>query len=379
MIHIIADSNIPFLQGALEDVARVSYFPAAKITRKQLINADALIIRTRTNCNEQLLAGTQVKFIATATIGHDHIDADYCKMAGIRWSNAPGCNAGSVMQYVASALAHIVKHDQKRFTDYSIGVIGAGHVGSKVAHLAAALGMRVLINDPPRSRAEGTKGFTELDELLHRADIVSMHMPLQYAGPDISYHMADDSFFSRMKSSAWFINTARGEVMHTKALKNALRTGKLGGAVIDVWENEPDIDKELLRAVSIGTPHIAGYSLDGKANGTAASVQAVSRFFKLSLDNWYPPQIPKPAQPVITPKSANQSTEVLVCDAFMHAYNIVSDSDKLKANPKGFERFRDEYPPRREFHAYRLNLQGLNSQEIQLFEKLVSCQCCCVG
>ncbi len=370
MIHIIADSNIPFLRGVLEDFARVSYFPAAKITRKQLINADALIIRTRTHCNEELLSGTKVKFIATATIGHDHIDKDYCKKTGIQWSNAPGCNAGSVMQYIASALAHITDHDQKSFTDYSIGIIGAGHVGSKVAELASTLGMNVLINDPPRARAEGPEGFIELDELLHRADIISMHMPLYCDGPDKSYHMADASFFNRMKSGAWFINTARGEVANTGALKSALLREKLRGAILDVWESEPGIDKELLQLASIGTPHIAGYSADGKAMGTAMAVRAISRFFKLGLDHWFPKEIPEPREPIIGPKEKNRRAEDFIRRAIMHTYNIVSDSEKLKANPKCFEQFRDEYPPRREFHAYRLNLKDRNPKEIHLFEKL---------
>lgn len=370
MIHIIADSNIPFLRGALEDFARVSYFPAAKIKRKQLINADALIIRTRTRCDEELLAGTRVKFIATATIGHDHIDKDYCRKANISWANAPGCNAGSVMQYVASALAHIAEHDQKSFSDYSIGIIGAGHVGSKVADLATTLGMTVFINDPPRQRSEGKQGFVALDDLLNQADIVSMHMPLNLAGPDKSHHMADDSFFSRMKKDSWFINTARGEVADTGALKSALTQKKLRGAVLDVWESEPDIDRGLLNTVNIGTPHIAGYSADGKAMGTAMAVRAISNFFQLGLDNWFPEEIPNPIDPIINPKEKNPKAEDFICRAFMHTYNIVSDSDKLKANPKGFERFRDDYPPRREFHAYHINQQGLTAQEIQLLKNL---------
>jgi erythronate-4-phosphate dehydrogenase len=370
MIHIVADSNIPFLRGALDDRARVTYLPAPEISRNQLKDADALIIRTRTGCDATLLDGTPVKYIATATIGHDHIDAAYCARKGIHWSNAPGCNAGSVMQYLASALAHVAISERKRFEDICIGIIGVGHVGKKVEQLCRTLRMKVLLNDPPRARKEGPTGFTSLDELLAKADIVSMHMPLLRSGPDISHHLANEDFFNRIKPGAWFANTARGEVMHTEALKNALRAGKLGGAVIDVWENEPEIDHELLKLASITTPHIAGYSLDGKANGTAAAVQAVSRFFKLGLDNWYPHQIPKPAQPVITSKNDTQSTEALVHDAFMHTYNILADSNKLKSDPKKFEYFRDNYPPRREFQAYSINGQTLGLSATVLLEKL---------
>ncbi len=368
--RIIADSKIPFLRGALEPYAEMVCLPASQISREAIRDAEALIIRTRSRCDEELLAGTRVKFIATATIGHDHIDAAYCRKAGISWANAPGCNSGSVMQYVASALAHIAGYDQKSFTDYSIGVIGAGHVGSKVANLASALGMKVMINDPPRERSEGKQGFLALDDLLNQADIISMHMPLNYEGLDKSYHMADNSFFSRMKENSWFINTARGEVADTGALKSALTQKKLRGAVLDVWESEPDIDRGLLNTVNIGTPHIAGYSADGKAMGTAMAVRAISNFFQLGLDNWFPEEIPKPIDPIINPKEKNPKAEDFICRAFMHTYNIVSDSDKLKSNPKGFERFRDDYPPRREFHAYHINQQGLTAQEIQLFGKL---------
>ena len=209
-LTIIADHKIPFLRGVIEPHAVVEYLPADKITRQAIMKADALIIRTRTKCKELLLKGTPVKYIATATIGHDHIDSDYCRIAGISWSNAPGCNASSVMQYLASALAHITLTDHKRFDDYCIGIIGAGHVGTRVMHLAQVLGMKVLINDPPRERAEGPAGFTELNDLLEQSDIVSMHMPLFYHGPYKSFHLANTLFFDAMKPGTWFINTARG-------------------------------------------------------------------------------------------------------------------------------------------------------------------------
>jgi len=359
MIHIVADKNIPFLRGALDRCARVSYLPAPEIIRNQLWDADALIIRTRTRCNAELLDGTPVKYIATTTIGHDHIHAAYCASKGIRWSNAPGCNAGSVMQYMASALAHITISESKRFENFCVGIIGVGHVGKKVEHLCRTLKMKVLLNDPPRAREEGSSEFTGLDELLARADIVSMHMPLLTDGPDKSFHLADDALFRKMKPGAWFINTARGEVMQTAALKEALRAGKLHGAVIDVWENEPDIDHKLLQLATIATPHIAGYSLDGKANGTTAAVQAVSRFFKLGLDNWHPTDIPGPEQAVFVPSTDKNNWEKLIHNAFIHTYNILEDSIKLKASPENFESFRNNYPPRREFQAYSINDRAL--------------------
>ena len=356
---IVADLNIPFLQGALASHANIQYLPASKINRKALVNADALIIRTRTQCNASLLGGTAVKFIATATIGHDHIDQVFCKQAGVSWSNAPGCNASSVMQYMACALASIALHDKKKFNELCLGVIGAGNVGKKVINLAHVLDMKVLVNDPPRERHEGREAYTELPTLLEEADIVSMHMPLNHEGPDKSFHMANDVFFDMMKTGAWFINTARGEVTQTRALKNALRSGKLRGAVIDVWENEPLIDKELLRLAYIATPHIAGYSLDGKANGTAMSVQAVSRFFKLGIDNWFPKKIPAPQNPVIHLKNHNKTKEENIHQLFTHTYDIHADSRRLKSEVENFEAFRDNYPPRREFPAFNVEVLEL--------------------
>ncbi len=367
---IVADINIPFLQGALDSHTNIKYLPASQINRKALVNADALIIRTRTQCNATLLEGTPVKFIATATIGHDHIDQVFCKQAGVSWSNAPGCNASSVMQYMACVLASIALHDKKKFNELCLGVIGAGNVGKKVINLAQVLGMKVLVNDPPRERHEGREAFNELPTLLEESDIVSMHMPLSHEGPDKSFHMANDVFFDMMKTGAWFINTARGEVNQTKALKNTLKPGKLRGAVIDVWENEPKIDKELLQMAYITTPHIAGYSLDGKASGTAMSVQAISRFFKLGIDNWFPKNIPVPQNPVIFCNDHSKTKEKLIHNVFTQTYDIHTDSRRLKNEPENFEAFRDNYPPRREFHAFQVEVLELPSDLASILANL---------
>ncbi len=356
---IVADRNIPFLREALEPYANMHYFPANQITREVVATADALVIRTRTKCNAALLEGTPVKFIATATIGHDHIDKVFCKQAGISWRNAPGCNASSVMQYIACALANIALHDNKRFNELCLGVIGAGNVGRKVVELAHIFGMKVLINDPPRERLEGRGAFTDLPTLLEKADIVSMNMPLNHEEPDKSFHMANNVFFDKMKTNAWFINTARGEVTQSEALVNALKNGKLRGAIIDVWENEPHIDKELLRLAYIATPHIAGYSQDGKANGTALSVQAISRFFKLGIDNWFPKCISAPQNPVIHLNDQNKTKEEIVHQIVTHTYDIHTDSCLLNNAPENFEAFRNNYPPRREFIAFQIEVLEL--------------------
>lgn len=348
MLKIVADDKIPFLQGALEHVAQVVYLPGNKISRDHLNDADALIVRTRTKCDETLLKGTPVKMIASATIGFDHIDTNYCEASGIRWVNAPGCNSGSVNQYISSALAEIICAGKKSFGDIVLGIIGVGNVGSKVASLAKTLGMKTLLNDPPRERNEGTCAFADLETLVSQSDIISLHVPLSNAGIDKTFHFADDNFFSGMKPAAWFINTSRGEVVQTRALINALESSHLSGAVIDVWEDEPKINHKLLKLAHIATPHIAGYSADGKANGTAMAVQAISGFFGLGMDAWRPQNIPQALKYRMELNCRAKSKVDIFYELSNFAYNIRIDSENLKSSPETFEKQRENYPIRRE-------------------------------
>src|SRR5664280_2095961 len=255
-MKIVADDKIPFLKGALETYAEVVYIPANLINTDILKDADALLTRTRTKCNSTLLEGTSIKFIGTATIGFDHIDTQYCKKKNIRWTNAPGCNSSSVQQYIAAALLKISSEFHFNLKDKTLGIIGVGNVGSKVEMFARRMGMNVLLNDPPRARAEGKKNFHSLNRVLSSSDIVTVHVPLSIAGEDTTYHLFNEEIFGRFKQGAWFFNSSRGEVTDTNALKKMLYAGKLDGAVIDVWENEPDIDVELMRQAYFATPHI---------------------------------------------------------------------------------------------------------------------------
>jgi len=361
MIKIIADNKIPFLQGALEKVARVEYYPGSKITREHVNDADVLITRTRTKCNEGLLRNTTVKLITSATIGFDHIDTQWCEDKGISWTNAPGCNSGSVRQYVASALSYILSKEKKKFGDITLGIVGVGNVGSKVEKLARTLGIRVLLNDPPRSRTEGREDFVTLEELVESSDIITMHVPLNRDGVDKTFHMADEPFFKRMKKGSWFINSSRGEVAKTEAVKDALKSGHLAGAILDVWENEPHIDAELTAMADIATPHIAGYSADGKANGTAMSVQAISRYFNLGLNNWYPDNIPAAPKSNKEISCSGKSREEIFAETSLFAYDILADSRLLKSSLATFEEQRGSYPIRREPEA--LNIKLLDNNE----------------
>lgn len=355
-MKIVADHKIPFLKGAFDTCAEVVYLPGKSISRTIVKDADALIVRTRTACNRELLEGTQVGCIASATIGYDHIDTEYCERNGIFWTNAPGCNANSVKQYIASALAYIIHKEKKKFPEITLGIIGAGHVGSRVAEMVTKLGMKTLVNDPPRERREGSAGFVSIGQLLGQSDIITMHVPLQKEGPDKTWHMADEAFFSRMKPGSWLINSSRGEVTNTAALIQALEDNHLAGTVIDVWEDEPHISGRLLALAAIATPHIAGYSADGKANGTMMSVRAVSRFFKLGLDNWEPTNMPEPVQPKLNIQCDGLTAEDIFYAMAMHTYDIASDSKTLKQSVETFEKQREDYPVRREPPAHALEL-----------------------
>jgi erythronate-4-phosphate dehydrogenase len=369
-MKIVADDKIPFLKGVLEPYANVVYIPGKQIKREMLTDCDALLIRTRTKCTENLLKETGIKFIGTATIGFDHIDTHYCSKNMISWTNAPGCNSSSVQQYIAGALLKVASDNRFSLKGKTLGIIGVGNVGSKVEKFAQTVGMNVLLNDPPRARLEGKKNFHTLNTVLSDSDIVTIHVPLNVVGEDCTYHLFDDVKFKRMKKGSWFFNTSRGEVVDTASLKKVLNSGKLSGAVIDVWENEPDIDLELMNQVFIATSHIAGYSTDGKANGTAMVVNSLRKFFNLPTTNWYPGKVPPPAYPNILVDCKGKSEQEILNVAVMHTYNIEEDNASLRHSPSDFEKLRGDYPLRREFPSYSVNLKGGTEKVRQILETI---------
>jgi erythronate-4-phosphate dehydrogenase len=355
-VKIIVDDKIPFLKGALEPYAEVEYHKGSEITSSILKNADALITRTRTKCNKLLLEKSRVKFIATATIGFDHIDTEYCNQAGIRWTNAPGCNSGSVKQYIASVLVSLSMKYNFKFSEKTIGIVGHGNVGSKIVSLASALGMKVLVNDPPLQRKGSSFPYVSLDEIKEKADIITFHVPLNKEGVDKTFYIADDVFMRSLKPDCLIINSSRGEVVNNNALKNALINKLIKGAILDVWEHEPNIDIELLQLVDIATPHIAGYSADGKANGTAMSVQAISDFFGFGLKKWFPVNVPLPENSNIRIDCKDKSIEKILSELILATYNITDDDKRLRKSVETFEQQRGEYPLRREFQNYKVTL-----------------------
>jgi len=357
-MKIVIDKKIPFIVGVLERYGEVLYREGRDITRDDVRNADALIIRTRTTCDRALLEGTKVRFIASATIGFDHIDTAYCEANNIFWTNAAGCNSSSVQQYIAAAIFHLAEEFRFELAQKTIGIVGVGNVGTKVATLCRALGMRVLLNDPPRARREGSKEFVSLDTVIEQADIVTFHVPLNPEGTDKTFHMVDEKLLSKFRKDQILINSSRGEVVDGDALKTSLKNKMLADCVLDVWEHEPDIDRELLGFSEIATPHIAGYSADGKANGTAMSVQAFSRFFGLDLHAWYPGKVSLPAITTLEVECGDLSNQTVLGGLVKRTYDILADDARLRMSPETFEKQRGAYPLRREFPTYTLTLMN---------------------
>jgi len=331
-LHIIIEKNVPFSRGLFDDVAMVSYLPAPEITHEAMKKADALITRTRTRCDERLLSGSRCRIVASATIGLDHVDTDWCRANGIEVRNAPGCNAPAVAQYV---MASIIAAYGKELSGLTIGIIGVGHVGSIVERWAGELGMNVLCVDPPRAESEGSGSFSTLDEVAEKADIITVHTPYTKRGPYATHHLMDRSFFNSLSRQPMVINSARGPITDTEALKEALVEGKVSRAVIDCWEGEPAIDRRLLEMAFIATPHIAGYSREGKIRATAMASAAVAKALGL------------PA-PVIAEKVPAGAAGHVTAGSIAASYNPMSDTEALRQSPDRFEQLRNTYNLRHE-------------------------------
>lgn len=348
-MKIVADKNIPFLKGVAESYGEVTYLSGADFTKEAIKEADALIVRTVTHFGKDLLEGSSVKLICTATIGYDHIDTAYCDAHNIKWTNAPGCNSGSVEQYIASVL--VVMAQRKRFLlkDKTIGIVGVGNVGKKVALVCEALGMRVLKNDPPREKVEGSNEFVHLDTIKNEADIITFHTPLTRDGEYATYHLANQLFFESLGKTPIIINAARGAIIDTTAIKKALIDKQIAGAIIDCWEKEPSIDLDYMNMADIATPHIAGYSADGKGNATRMSLASIADFWALSKE---------PLSKIVIPQVENPVIDWAVVDgnklekAILITYDPTDDHNRLISNPYAFSTLRGNYPLRREYLSY---------------------------
>ena len=329
-MKIIVDDKIPYIREALDRLeADVEYIPGADIKPEDVVDADALIVRTRTRCNRNLLEGSKVEFVATATIGIDHLDTEWLDHAGIHWVNCPGCNASSVGQYVETSLMRI-----GITSGASVGIVGCGHVGNEVKKVCERLGLETVINDPYID----DPNYVSLEEVVKRSDVITFHVPLTYKGDWPTYKMADRGFFSllalRNRPLECIINTCRGGVIDEQALLEAMDAGVVKRAVIDTWENEPDINRRLLERADIATPHIAGYSADGKVKADNMVIDALCRHFSMQSPG------------VIVPPSLPSS--YIYKGSALDLYDPLVDSQKLKSHPEAFEELRGNYPLRRE-------------------------------
>lgn len=330
-MKVIIDSAIPYINGILEPFAEVVYRAGQEFSREDVADADALIIRTRTRCNEALLKGSKVKMIATATIGFDHIDLDYCRQHDIKVVTAAGCNAAGVLQWVAAALAMLSADEGWQPREKTLGIVGVGNVGSLVEEYARAWGFRVLRCDPPRRQREGGD-FLSLEEVAEQSDIITFHTPLD----PTTFHLIDEHLISLMRPDATIINASRGEVASTEALLSAPQR-----LCIDVWEQEPAINQELLAKAFVATPHIAGYSAQGKANATAMVVEALAKHFGLPLEGWYPAEVTPAGRQAIDWNEMRQ-TIADYCD-------LRAESASLRLSPEAFESLRNNYHFREEY------------------------------
>lgn len=356
-LTIVVDNKIPYIAGLFEPFATVYYLDPSEITPSAVKNADALVIRTRTRCDAALLQKSHIRFIGTATIGFDHIDTEYCRKQGIYWTNAPGCNASSVAQYIAASLCQLSLKNRVPLTGQTIGIVGVGHVGTKVEQVCRLLGLNILRNDPPRSRQE--TGFVSLDEIARECDFITFHTPLNRGGMFNTEHLADSAFFAQLKRKPVIINSSRGEVVDNRALLHALDNGQISETIIDCWENEPQINSELLYKSYIATPHIAGYSADGKSNGTRIIAKKLASYFNREIDTSgiCPPQ-PKQAELILS-----GSGPEAIYNTLLSTYQPLEDTARLKENPGQFEWQRGHYPLRREFPAYSIRNASVSDIE----------------
>jgi erythronate-4-phosphate dehydrogenase len=355
-MKIAADENIPFVTECFSSIGEVKAVSGRRIGPGTVKNADILLVRSTTKVDSKLLATSKVRFVGTATIGLEHVDTEYLLSRNIGFASAPGSNANSVADYVVAALLAVGKKHKIQLEGKSIGIIGVGNVGSKVAKKCAALGMKIYLNDPPLQRQTGDSKYLPLKELFG-CDFITLHTPLTFEGIDKTFHLADAKFFNSLKAGCIFINTARGAVADTVALKQAIASGKLKAAILDVWENEPNIDIELLRMVDLSTPHIAGYSLDGKIAGMIMIYRAVCGHFGLEPKFDVADFLPEPQVPQIRIDPQSDTEQNLLHQTVQQIFVINRDDFNTreiamvppKKRGRFFDDLRNNYPVRREF------------------------------
>ncbi len=351
MIKVICDENITYAEEAFSGLGNLVLLPGRKIKNTHLLDADILIVRSVTNVNEELLKNSSVKFVGTATIGTDHLDKKYLEDSGIKYASAPGCNSFAVAEWVITSILFLI--NRFNLSPKTATVIGHGNIGSKVAPLITSLGIDVKIVDPPKAELENINNFYLLDEVLN-SDIITFHTPMIKNGKYPTYHLMNIERLSSLKNDTILINTSRGAVVDNSALLDILDKTKLFTA-FDVWENEPNINLELLEKINIATPHIAGYSLEGKVNGTKMIYDELYSY--LSIENKWKPSLPEIDNCLI--KSRSQNYYQFLFDLTKELYPIKNDDSALRKHPLQFDDLRKNYNARREFSNFKISKEDI--------------------
>lgn len=363
-MRILADENIPLVEAFFGGHGEIRRLPGRGIDRAALGDAEVLLVRSVTDVSRELLQGSQVKFVGTCTIGTDHLDLDYFAEAGIAWSSAPGCNARGVVDWVLGSLLALADVHGARLSERRYGVIGAGQVGGRLVDVLRGLGWDVRVCDPPRAAAEGGD-FRSLDEVLRECDVISLHTPLTREGEYPTRHLIDAQRLKALRPGTWLLNASRGGVVDNTALRIHLESGADIDVALDVWEGEPEVNVQLAQRCRIATPHIAGYSLDGKLRGTAQIYDAfcawLGRAPEVSLDDLLPAQWL--AELSLKEECDPDWALAMLCRA---VYDPRSDDAAFRRSlvgdtatrRKAFDALRKHYPPRREITGLWVDIQG---------------------
>ncbi|RRV05679.1 4-phosphoerythronate dehydrogenase PdxB [Pseudomonas sp. v388] len=363
-MRIVADENIPLLDAFFSGFGEIRRLPGRSIDREAIADADILLVRSVTPVTAAMLEGSPVRFVGTCTIGTDHLDLDYLNQAGIRWSSAPGCNARGVVDYVLGSLLTLAEIEGVELRERTYGIVGAGQVGGRLLAVLKALGWNVLVCDPPRQAAEGGE-FVSLEEIIRRCDVISLHTPLTRTGEQPTHHLFDAARLGQLKHGAWLINASRGAVVDNSALHDVLLDREDLQAVLDVWEGEPRVNVPLADLCVIATPHIAGYSLDGRQRGTAQIYQALCALLDQPASIRLDDLLPRPWLAQVSLDAGTDPTWALnmLCrgvydprrDDADFRRSLVGDAAQQRL---AFDALRKHYPPRREIEGLKVKVEG---------------------